>query len=452
MFRIKSCVSLAAILLTAAPALAMAANYPVTVFTDTQANGLAGTGPGVAGDLRYAILHAAAGDTITFPGCSTVSPCTIALNGPLPPIMQNQIIDGGAYGAVRIDGSNGAYRAFFIDIGTVTLRNLVIRNVSVVGGAGGHLAGGGLGAGAGLFVNGITASAVVNLDAVYFDGCSAVGGAGGPFVGIITGSGGGGGLAFPGDNSVGAGGGGVTGAGAHYVGGAGGGGGGSDFDTPGVGSAGYATNPGGLSGPTPYGAGAGGFGGGGGGGFNGGATGGFGGGGGIRSSGGFGGGGGGNQGGGFSPAFYGGTLGGYGVGGNAAGQSGGGGGGAAGPCIFVNQGQLNITNSGFGGTVSAIGGAAGGAMATAGTGLSSPVYLARGDNAGTIAGAVTSTVTGSSVTQSTQGIVAGALRSGEPVFVAPTPVPTLSGWAIILLGLTLASGAAFAVQRRRMTA
>lgn len=34
----------------------------------------------------------------------------------------------------------------------------------------------------------------------------------------------------------------------------------------------------------------------------------------------------------------------------------------------------------------------------------------------------------------------------------PTPVPTLSEWAMILLGLTLAGGAALHLQRRRLTA
>ncbi|WGM31962.1 hypothetical protein KKHFBJBL_02213 [Brevundimonas sp. NIBR11] len=33
-----------------------------------------------------------------------------------------------------------------------------------------------------------------------------------------------------------------------------------------------------------------------------------------------------------------------------------------------------------------------------------------------------------------------------------TPVPTLSEWAMILFGLTLAGGAALYIQRRRLTA
>lgn len=35
---------------------------------------------------------------------------------------------------------------------------------------------------------------------------------------------------------------------------------------------------------------------------------------------------------------------------------------------------------------------------------------------------------------------------------APTPVPTMSEWAMILFGLTLAGGAALYIQRRQLTA
>lgn len=47
-------------------------------------------------------------------------------------------------------------------------------------------------------------------------------------------------------------------------------------------------------------------------------------------------------------------------------------------------------------------------------------------------------------------LLANALVSASPP--APTPVPTLSEWAMILLGLTLAGGAALVIQRRRVMA
>ena len=49
--------------------------------------------------------------------------------------------------------------------------------------------------------------------------------------------------------------------------------------------------------------------------------------------------------------------------------------------------------------------------------------------------------------------LAGLDTTFEVVQVAaPAPVPTLSEWAMILLGLTLAGGAALMIQRRRLTA
>jgi len=91
----------------------------------------------VAGDLRYEMLQAmAAGGnaTINFNGCSTTAPCTITLNGPLPPIFEinnpssfSLTVDGGAEGAVILDGNSGnggTNRVFFVDNVTVTLKNL----------------------------------------------------------------------------------------------------------------------------------------------------------------------------------------------------------------------------------------------------------------------------------------------------------------------------------------
>lgn len=82
---------------------AHAANFPVTVMTDTNSGGLAGAGPGAAGDLRSQILAANASggaDTITFV-CGG-PPCTITLSGPLPPITESLTIDGGTPGDIVI--------------------------------------------------------------------------------------------------------------------------------------------------------------------------------------------------------------------------------------------------------------------------------------------------------------------------------------------------------------
>ncbi|MFC5345231.1 IPTL-CTERM sorting domain-containing protein [Brevundimonas staleyi] len=60
---------------------------------------------------------------------------------------------------------------------------------------------------------------------------------------------------------------------------------------------------------------------------------------------------------------------------------------------------------------------------------------------------------------SCNAVFGGLQSSGAESNVAPVvtvaavhPVPTLSEWALILLGLTLAGGAALAIQRRRLTA
>jgi len=135
--------------------------YTVTRFDDTAANVTYtnpsdGLGVGVSGDLRFEMLAAmAAGgsNTINFSGCSKSSPCTITLNGPLPPIFEinnpssfSLTIDGGEEGAVILDGNSGnggTNRVFFVDNVTATLKNLVIQNAAAQGGNGGG--GGGAG-------------------------------------------------------------------------------------------------------------------------------------------------------------------------------------------------------------------------------------------------------------------------------------------------------------------
>ena len=382
---------------------ASATNFSVTVFTDTNSGGLAGTGTGTPGDLRAQILAAnasAGADTITF-ACGS-PPCAITLTGPLPPITDSLSINGGSLGSIAISGA-GAYRVFFIDAGTVVLQNLVIQNGVAQGGAGGTGdggGGGGAGLGGGLFVN--QAGAAVTLTNVHFLNCAAIGGAGANFISMAFAGGGGGGLAFRGGNSStnggGAGGGGVLGAGTNVTtgnsggnGGAGGGGGGGIFNSgvgvvPGSGGSGYASNPGGFAGIAST-AGAGGFGGGGGGSALGTAgAGGFGGGGGgtgttSRAGNGGPGGGGGGAGGGVGLAGEGGSLGSgmKGGDGGAPGAGGGGGGAAVGPDVFVNAGSLTVTNctdtgstatAGAGGTVMSFGATNG----AAGTANSTPLY------------------------------------------------------------------------------
>jgi hypothetical protein len=346
---------------------ANASEITVTLSTDSNA-GTAGTGPGNSGDLRYSILAAnlaGGANTILFL-CG--NPCTITLNGPLPPITSNLTIDGGQFGDVVIDGNN-LYRVFFVDTGTVALSNLRIRNASATGGAGGNgysAGGGGAGFGAGLFVN--KATAVVTVSNTYFHNCNVTGGNGGN-ANSDPNSGGGGGMGFAGGAGSGTGsggGGGITGAGGvgsgtltGGAGGSGGGGGGFGYDHGGTKGSAYANSSAGAAGSGgDNGAGGnGGFGGGGGGGFGGygpGASGGFGGGGGgwgypPVGPGGFGGGGGSSPPGGGGPgvsagavgAVQGGTAGATG----STGAGGGGGGSGAGPAIFVNQGSLTLYNT-----------------------------------------------------------------------------------------------------------
>ena len=372
----------------------------------TNADNMAAPPPG---SLRAALLAAKPNDTINF-ACG--SPCTITLAGALPPIMGNLTIDGGSFGTVFIDGAK-QFPGFFVDFGVVRIANLQIQNTLAQGGAGVDGGGGGLGAGACIFVN--QQGAAVTLVNDFFLNCSAKGGSAvsdnnGP-------GGGGGGLFFPGGSGGyiidcpacrplgGGGGGGVLGAGAPGAltqGGNGGNGGGAGGGAPDNEVGGFASNSyaldvggqdGGGGGSLSYG-GVGGFGGGGGGGAarldgNGGAggAGGFGGGGGgggasfnIGGDGGAGGPGGGGGAGAPGkldppvPAGVGGAGGPLcsisgGKGSSGGGGADGGGGAAAGPVIFVNLGSLTTVNIGASGQsaeggASNNGGANGGADAT----------------------------------------------------------------------------------------
>jgi len=414
-----------------AQSLNIADGMIVTLNTDIDSvsGGVNGAGTGnPLGDLRYAMQNVTSPGLIVF-NCG--NPCTITLQGPLPPIEISETIDGGTFGNTIIDGA-GAYRVFFVEIveiGIVTLENLQIQNALAQGGAGGQdSGGGGLGAGAGLFAEG----GIVNVVNDYFVNCTAVGGAGAS----ATGQGGGGGGAMgggsqsaggPGGSGNGGGGGGgvLQLGGGAIAGGGGGGGGAGTAGTGGTGSggsggAGYGLNASGSAGANPVsdggvGGSAGPFGGGGGGGAatsvgvpgGAGGDGGFGGGGGGGGAGGMGGNGGaggqggsGGGGGGGAPPGPGGSLGGVpGGGGTLTGGAqggnagtvtnpggGGGGGAAVGPAIFVMLATVTITNSGAG-TVTATGGAGGGSTdgGTSGAGGNSdatPVFA----NGGTLNG------------------------------------------------------------------
>ena len=453
---------------TAAVPLSIEQGTIVTSNADSMPGTPAGTGPGVAGDLRYALQNTPAGDAIVFQcGSSATSACTIVLAGPLPPIESAIVLDGGGAAQTTIDGAS-AYRAFFVDTGTVTLEDLTVANVLAHGGNGGYGAGGGLGAGAGIFVN--QPGANVTVRNVAFSNAVATGGTGGDGTANgNNGGGGGGGLDAPGggDPSGGSGGGGVLSPGGGGNSGivfSGGGGGG------GLGGAQGMESTGGTYG-TPYGSnahgstgskltfgsdsqvsggagGTGGFGGGGAGGGIGGAganpqtdvetggnggAGGFGGGGGgggavggavnnssMGGSGGAGGPGGGGGSGGFNAfsltygtAGSGGALGPLG-GGNSDGPYGGGG-AAAGPAIFVNDGTLTTANV----TVSSF-------TLTPGPGVSGNVFgityssqtgtagsAATFNYAGTVNGSTTVGDVASAVTQASMGRTGSETRAGR---------------------------------------
>ena len=327
-----------------------------------------------AGSLRQAILDANAS-----PGADSIGFAltgTIMLTQTLPGIAGDLTIDGGAIGALAIDGA-GIARPLVIESGNVSLSRLVLRNGLAQGGDGGNPGGGGgLGAGGCLYVE----SGSVQLESTGFDGCTARGGNGGPGNTTLVEAGGGGGGMDGASGSPeasgngGAGGGpnggaGSTSASAGGDGGEASGGGGGWFNAGGGGS------PGGNGG-----FGGGGGGGGDGGGFPGGAAGG---------AGGFGGGGGGGGSRFGGDAGLGGTYGGSGGRGNGAQQGAGGGGAALGPAIFVRAGAtLSINNSGAINSVAVAGarGTNGNSNGEAdGQSLSDPLFA---ENPGSVTGAL----------------------------------------------------------------
>jgi hypothetical protein len=193
--------------------------------------------------LREALVLAAqdaAADTITFAATLTgVQDGTINLTLGQLFVGQDVSIDGQVGGAsnIAIDGG-GATRLFFIDSGTVGLRNLSLQNGFAKGGDGGSGfgggGGGGLGAGGALFVR---TGAALELQDVVLAGNAAKGGNGG---GQHSGQGGGGGgLGGNGAGGLSGGAGGGGAPGQNGTGGAGGtnsqfgggpGGTGSDFN------------------------------------------------------------------------------------------------------------------------------------------------------------------------------------------------------------------------------
>lgn len=215
------------------------------------------------GQLRSAIFAANNGGdaTINIAGA-------ITLTQSLPMITASITVNGQG----QTLNANGSGRAFFVQSGTVSISNLTVNNTVAQGGAGGSTpvdsvgaaGGGGLGAGAAVFVN---SAATVRLTNVTVGNASAMGGAGGAGSGVPStggnggggGGGGGGGMGGAGGSSsssdfgggggggysgaggiggpAGGGGGGEFGAGGHGVFGAGGGGGGGQQGTGGNGSA-----------------------------------------------------------------------------------------------------------------------------------------------------------------------------------------------------------------------
>ncbi len=449
---------------SAGAGLSIDPGFIVTSSGDTMPGSPAGTGPGVSGDLRYALSNAVSGDAIVF---SCGSPCTIELAGPLPPIelsagnlvidgASQTFIDGGSTFSKSSAGAGAGSRVFFVDTGTVFFSNLTIQNALAQGGAGNYGGGGGLGAGAGIFVN--QSSATANVFDVSFINVAAIGGAGSAIDNFDdVGGGGGGGLDAAGGanpKGAGSGGGGVLSQGgstsyedADAGGGGGGGLGGAEGGerTGGTYGTAYGSNAAGTSGSNAAGqadnstnggnGGNGGFGGGGGGGGSGqpgmntndgvggnGGTGGFGGGGGAGATCGnaaaAGSGGNGGPGGGGGAAYPGTQCVGGGVagnggslasltGGNGAGGNGGGG-AAAGPAIFVNAGSLNtsgVTVSSF--TITAGQGVAansslGSSTSSPGTAGTAPVFNYAGRvNGSSTTGDITSAATVSSTLRRT---------------------------------------------------
>ena len=370
---------------TLAPATSGACTPPLCV------NSAADNGATPAlGSLRYAVLNAHAGATITFDPAligQTITLDTISPNNHIK-VTQDVTIQGPGSGLLTISGGN-ATRIFFIAGGNVTISGLTLANGFAKGGNSAVGGGGGAaGMGGAVFLNG----GALMLNGVALSGNRAQGGSG-----AAPGNGGGGGGGFGGDatGGNGANGGDLGGSGGNpgsfgNPGGAGGSGG------PGAGGGGGGTGNGSQFNAPGGGGGTGGFGGGGGGGglgtphlgpvFGGnGGAGGFGGGGGA---GGPSGGAAGNDG----PGGFGGGSGGQqGLPLHANGISGGGAG--LGGAIFVNDGGLILSNTTFqndsttGGTgdsTAANGQAKGGAIF-----ICAPSFCGAGHNGGVLLSGVT---------------------------------------------------------------
>jgi fibronectin-binding autotransporter adhesin len=212
---------------TATPAVAQ--TFTVTTAADSG-----------AGSLREGMTEALGGEVNSITFAPSLAGQTITIASPLPEINTNLTISGAGASGVTVSGGN-SQRVFFVEGGTVSISNLNISNAKVVGGAGGEYGGGGgMGAGAAVFVN---SGANVTVSNIAFTNNSAVGGTGslGSGLGINSSAGGGGGLGGNGGNGDS---GGATGGGGGGFSGGGGGGGGSLFTNGGTGGAG----PGGAGG------------------------------------------------------------------------------------------------------------------------------------------------------------------------------------------------------------
>jgi autotransporter-associated beta strand protein len=189
------------------PGALHAATYTVTSNEDT----------GAQGTLRWAITEANAnpGSTINFDG----SVGTIILTSALPIITTGMTINGGV--GTTISG-NQLYRAFFVNTANstdaVNFNNLTIADGYAHGGNGGASGGGGLGAGAAIFVN----TGAVRVSNITLSGNMAQGGQGG--IGNSLN------FSRPDDRRAAGGGGGLGGNGGDGTDGNGGGGGGYSGD------------------------------------------------------------------------------------------------------------------------------------------------------------------------------------------------------------------------------
>ena len=126
----------------------------------------------VVGTLPYWLLNAADGDTID---CSGITGQQITLAAPLPAITKSYTINGAG---ITIDGA-GAYPAFQVAAGTVSISNITVQNALSKGGNGGSGysgGGGGVGGGGALYLHG---GVSVTLTAASLVGNAARGGNGG---------------------------------------------------------------------------------------------------------------------------------------------------------------------------------------------------------------------------------------------------------------------------------